>query len=144
MNAQLNGDLLRLLEIKKEMLQKLLHTVKNAADVLKDDDMDAFDQDMEACKKLMSMIDETGATAERLKKQIPELQLYPDIARLESDVEYLLSEIEQARKDCNNIAEQKLRTYGQQIKAIRGTQKGINGYASQFQRRDAVFIDAKK
>jgi hypothetical protein len=144
MNEQMNGDLLRLLEIRKELLAKLLEGVKRASGVLKDDNMDAFDQEMESCKKLMAMVDETGNTLDRLKQQIPETQRYPRVARIESDIAYILGEIEQARRDCNNVAELKLKSYGQQIKAVRGTQRGIDGYASQFQKRGAVFIDAKK
>jgi len=144
MNTQLISDLARLLEIKKELLLKILEEVRNAAVVLKDENMDAFDQKMEGCKKLMATIDETSATADRLKRQIPDAQVYPGVARLESDIAYILGEIEQARSECNNIAEQTLKTYGRQIKAIRGTQRGIDGYASQFKKRDAIFIDAKK
>ena len=144
MNAQLNGDLVQLLEIKKELLLKLLEGVKHAAVVLKDENMDAFDQEMEGCKKLMATIDETGATADSLKRQMPDSQVHPGVARLESDTAYILGEIEQARSECNNIAEQTLKTYGRQIKAVRGTQRGIDGYANQLVKRDAVFIDAKK
>jgi hypothetical protein len=144
MSAQMNGDLLRLLEIKKELLAQLLESVKRAAGALKDDDMDAFGQEMERCKGLMATADETGATAETLKQQMPGAQPHPELARLENDIAYIAGQIDQARRECNDVAEQKLKTYGQQIKAIRHTQRGIDGYASQFQRRDAFFIDAKK
>jgi prefoldin subunit 5 len=144
MSTQFNGDLLRLLEIKRELLVKLLEAMKRAAALLQDDDMDAFDQEMESCTQLMKTIDETGATVDRLKAQISDMRRYPEIAGLENNLVYIADQIELARRDCNTIAELKLKIYGQQIKAIRGARRGIEGYASQLQKRDAVFIDAKK
>ena len=143
MSVQLSGDLVRLLEIKKELLAKLLDAVKRAAEYLRDEDMDAFSLEMENGKNLMTMADETGATADKLRRQISDSQ-HPELDRLERDIAYISGQVEQARRECNDIAEQKLKTYGQQIKAIRHTRKGIDGYASQFQNKDSVFIDAKK
>jgi len=118
--------------------------MKRAAALLQDDNMDAFDQEMGSCNQLMKTIDETDATADKLKQQILDTRCYPEIARLENGIAQIVGALEQVRKDCNNIAELKLKTYGQQIKDIRSTRRGIDGYASQFQKRDAVFIDAKK
>ena len=143
MSGQLSGDLIRLLEIKKELLVKLLDAVKRAAECLRDEDMDAFSLEMENCKDLMTMADETGATADNLRRQAADPQ-HPELDRLESDIAYISGQVEQAHRECNDIAEHKLNTYGQQIKAIRCTRKGIDGYASQFQSKDSVFIDAKK
>ncbi len=144
MNAQLNGDLVRLLEIQKELLAKLLAAVKRSAGALRAEDMDAFSQEMENCKALMKMADETSGTAEKLRQQMPDEAALPELTRLERDIAYIAGQVEQARRDCNEVAEHKLKTYGQQIKAIRNNRKGVGGYAVQMQSRDALFIDEKK
>lgn len=144
MNAQLITDLLRLLEIKKELLVKMLEAVKRSAQMLRENDMDAFSLEMENCKEITDAVDELGITESSLRAQIPDAQQQSELIKLESGIVYILEQIERTRRECNDIAQQKLQVYGQQIKAVRHTKRGIDGYANQFQRRDAVFIDAKK
>ena len=144
MKAQLIADLSRLLEIKKELLAKMLETVKRSAAMLYEDDMDAFSLEMEHCEEITAMVDEMSVTEDSLRAQIPDAQQQSELIKLESGITYILEQIERSRRECNDIAQQRLQAYGQQIKAIRHTKKGIDGYANQFQRRDAFFIDAKK
>jgi hypothetical protein len=144
MNAQLNSDLVRLLEIKKELLAKLLDAVNRAAECLQHEDMDTFSLEMENCKNITILADDTGASVNHLRQQVSDTLQHPELIRLESDIAYISTEIEQARRECNDIAELKLKTYGQQIRAIRHTRKGIGGYTSQLNTREAFFIDAKK
>lgn len=144
MNAQLCGDIVKLLEIKKELLVRILDAVKQAAESLREDDMDTFSSEMESCKELMETAEEMSATVDKLKQQMPEESQNTELASLESGILYILGQIEQARRECNDIAEQNLKIYGQQIKAIRHTRKGLAGYASQMKRRHAFFIDEKK
>lgn len=144
MNSQLITDLLRLLEIKKELLVRMLDALKRSALMLREDDMDAFSTEMENCKEITAAVDELGITESSLRAQIPDAQQQSELIKLESGIVYILEQIERTRRECNDIAQQKLQVYGQQIKAVRHTKRGIDGYANQFQRRDAVFIDAKK
>lgn len=144
MKAQLIADLARLLEIKKELLAKMLEAVKQSAAALREDDMDAFSLEMESCKETTAMVDELGVTEGSLRAQVPDAQQQPEIIKLESGITYILEQIERSNRECNDIAQQKLQAFGQQIKSIRHTKKGIDGYASQFVHRDAFFIDAKK
>ena len=143
MNTQLADDLFRLLEIKIELLTKLLDTIRRSAVLLGDDDTDTFSHEMENCKDVTSMIDELEGTITRLRQQIPDEQ-QGRFAKLESEIAYILGQIDAAQKESNDVAQQKLQTFGQQIKAIRYTKKGIDGYASQMKNPDAFFIDAKK
>ncbi len=144
MKAQLTADLAQLLEIKKELLAKMLEAIKRSAMALSRDDMDAFSAEMEGCKGITAAVDELGITETSLRAQIPDVQQQPAIIKMDSGIQYILEQSERARRECNDIAQQKLRVYGQQIKAVRHTKRGIDGYANQFQHRDAVFIDAKK
>ena len=143
MSAQLAAEYTKLLGIKKELLNKLLVSLRRSVDLLREDDMDAFDAEMTACQEITGKIDELGCTLDRIREQaLPARQ--EEAAALESGIKDMIRQIKLAQKECNDVAEQKLHTYGQQIKAIRHTKKGIEGYHSQFQKRDAVFIDEKK
>jgi hypothetical protein len=126
------------------LLARLLDSVKRTYTLLERDDMDAFDREMDRCGETMARVDELEVSVENLKGRIPDVQQQPDIVRLEREIRYIAQQIEQARRECNDLAQQKLGGYSQQIKGIRHTKKGIDGYASQLQRRDAFFIDAKK
>ena len=143
MNAQLADDLFRLLKIKKELLTKLLDSIRRSRGLLDDDDMDTFSHEMENCKGISKMIDELGSTVIKLKEQMPDVH-QERFVKLESEITYILGQIDVAQKESNDVAQQKLQLYGQQIKAIMNTKKGINGYSSQLNKRDAFFIDAKK
>lgn len=143
MSPQVSGERICLLQIKKELLARMLDSVRRSAALLREDDMDAFDSEMDGCKEITEKVDEIAASIKRLAGE-PAGAHADEIARLEKDIAYIAGQIESARMECNDVAQQKLHMYGQQIKSVRHTQKGINGYANQFQRRDAVFIDEKK
>ena len=144
MKEQLIADLERLLEIKKELLANMLEAVKRSTAALREDEMDTFSREMESCKQITTAVDELGITEGSLRAQIPDAQQQPQITKIESGIVYILEQIVRSRRECNDIAQQKLQVFGQQIKAIQHTKKGIDGYANQFQSRDAFFIDAKK
>lgn len=144
MRNQLAKDLKRLLEIKKELLAKLLDAVERAEGLLANEDIGAFNSEMDRCADMMSMVDEMEQSAAGLKQRLPDFKQLPDIIRLESDIAFIAEQIERFRRECNDLAQQMLDGYSQQIRVIRHTKKGIDGYANQFQGRDAFFIDAKK
>ncbi len=143
MSTQLADDLFRLLVIKTELLTKLLDAIRRSAVLLREDDMDTFSHEMESCKDVTGMIDELEVTAVQLRQQIPETQM-GRFTKLESEIGCILRQIDAAQKESNDVAQQKLQAFGQQIKAVRYAKKGIDGYASQFVKRDAFFIDEKK
>jgi len=143
MSAQLTAEYMRLLGHKKELLNKLLESLRRSASLLREDDMDAFDAEMAACDGFTGKVDELVYSLDRIREQAA-LGSLSEAAALEESINDIFRQVAHAQKECNDVAEQKLQTYGQQIKAVRRTQKGIEGYASPFKKRDAVFIDAKK
>jgi hypothetical protein len=143
MSAPLTDELVRLLGMKKELLAGMLESLRQSLLYLQQDDMDAFNGEMDACQHIASKVDELGAPAEKLRERAAGAR-QDEIAKLESDIREIVRQIERTRQECNDAAQQKLKLYGQQIKAVRHTQKGIDGYASQFTPRDAVFVDEKK
>jgi hypothetical protein len=143
MKTQFADDLKRLLEIKKELLAKLLDTVKRAEGLLAKDDIEGFNGEMDQCADFMSMADDLEKSAAGLRQQIPDIQQQPEIIRLQGDIAYIAEQVGQLRRECSDLAQQKLDGFSQQIRVIRHSKK-IDGYANQFQSRDAFFIDAKK
>ena len=143
MSTQTAAERVRLLGLKKELLTELLASLGRSARFLGEDDMDAFDAEMAACQEITGKVDELGAALDRIGEQAAAGSL-PEAATLEGEIGEIVNAIKLAQKECSDLAEQKLHTYGQQIKAIRHTKRGIEGYSSQFQKRDAVFVDAKK
>ena len=126
MSTQLAAELVRLLGLKKELLNKVLVSMRRSADFLREDDMDAFDAEMAACQEITVKVDELGLSLDRIREQAVSLR-QEEAAGLEGGISDIVKQIELAQKECNDVAEQKLHTYGQQIKAIRHTQKGIEG-----------------
>lgn len=143
MSARLSAELIRLLGIKKGLLNELLASLGRSVCLLREDDMDAFDTEMDICQQIAAKVDELHRSLDPIKAQATPA-MREETAVLESGIADILKRIDEARKECNDVAEQKLHTYGQQIKTIRHTKKGIDGYTNQFVKRDAAFIDAKK
>ena len=143
MISQLESDFKKLLEIKKELLIKMLNTVRQAAELLGNNDMDAFSEKMEGCKEISESVDDLDKTIKRLKGKMPESKS-ESVKKIKEEIEYIIGQIDDANVDCNNIAQQKLSTYVQQIQKIKQTKRGINGYTGQVKKRDALFIDEKK
>jgi|GEM_PF-1337554 len=143
MSKELAAEYMRLLGRKKELLSKLLESLRRSACLLREDDVDAFDAEMAICDGIREKIDEVVYSLTRIREQASPVDL-SEAGALEERINDILKQVVLARKECNDAAEQKLHAYGQQIKAVRGAQKGIEGYSSPFKKRDAVFIDAKK
>lgn len=141
MSAQF--EYMRLLGQKKDLLSKLLESLRRSAYLLGEDDMDAFDAELAACEEITAKVDELVPALDRIREQASCSGL-PQAAALEGDIQDIGEQIGLAQKECSDVAERKLYGYGQQIKAIRHTQKGIEGYSNPYKKRDAVFIDAKK
>lgn len=143
MSKELAAEYIRLLGQKKELFYKLLESLRRSACLLREDDMDAFDAEMAVCDGIKEKVDELVHSLTRIRKQAPPADL-SEAAALEESINDILKQVVLAQKECNDTAEQKLTAYGRQIKAIRHTKKGIEGYSNPFKKRDAVFIDAKK
>jgi len=143
MSTRLAAEYVKLLGLKKELLTALLASLRRSAHLLREDDMDAFDAEMTACQEIAVKVDEIGLALDRIREQTAPAGL-SEAAALERDIRDMLEQISLAQKECNDVAQGKRHTYGQQIKAIRHTKRGIEGYSSQFMKRDAVFVDAKK
>ena len=143
MSTPLSSEYVRLLGLKKDLLNQILESLGRSADLLREDDMDAFDAEMAACQEITVKVDELGVTLDRIREHgAPDTR--EEAVELIDNINGIIRQIDLRQKECNEVAEQKLYTYKQQIKAIRHTKKGIEGYASQFQKRDAFFVDAKK
>ena len=144
MNPQIEMDLARLLEIKKELLTNLLCSLRRSAEFLETGDMDSFNSEMDSTSGIPAAVDELSTAEAGLKSGLPPAMRNGEIAGLEKNIALILGQLELAQKACKDAAQAKLLHYGRQIKSVRSTQKGIKGYAGQRYKREALFIDEKK
>lgn len=142
MTAQIEADFVRLLELKRELLTDLLTTLRRSAEHLKNGDTDSFNGEMDKIGEISAAVDDLVTAEVGLKSGMPPRN--GKVAELEQSIKYILGQIELAYNDCKDAAQEQLRQFGQQIKSVRGTQKGIEGYAGQRYRSQAAFVDEKK
>ena len=144
MSAQIASDLARLLELKRELLTNLLGSLRRCAEYLGNDDFDAFNSEMDRSSDIPAAVDKLTAAEKGLRDNLPPHMLRGEITAAEKNISILLGQLELVQKECTDAAEDKLRHYSQQIKSVRSTQKGVEGYALQLYRQGAIFIDEKK
>lgn len=144
MSAQIEGDLARLLELKRELLTNLLCSLRRSAEFLENGDMDSFNSEMDSTSGIPAAVDELSAAEAGLRSGLPPALRNGEIAGLEKNIALILGQIQLAQKACKDAAQAQLLHFGRQIKSVRSTQKGIEGYAGQRYKRGAVFIDEKK
>jgi len=144
MSPQIEVDLARLLEIKKELLTNLLCSLRRSAEFLKSGDIDSFNSEMDSSSGIPAAVDELSAAEAGLKGGLSPAIRSGEIAGLEKNIAFILGQLELAQKECQDAAQAKLLYFGQQIKSVRSAQKGIEGYAGQRYKKGALFIDEKK
>ena len=125
MSAPLTDELVRLLGMKKELLAGMLESLRQSLLYLQQDDMDAFNGEMDACQHIASKVDELGAPAEKLRERATGAR-QDEIAKLESDIREIVRQIERTRQNATTQPS-RAQFYGQQIKAVRHTQKVSTG-----------------
>ncbi len=144
MSPQIEGDLARLLELKKELLANLLCSLRRSEEFLKSGDVDSFNSEMDSAGGIPAAVDELSAAEAGLRSGLPPALRNGEIAGLEKNIALILGQIQLAQKACKDAAQTQLLHFGRQIKSVRSTQRGIEGYAGQRYKRGAAFIDEKK
>ncbi|MGI6151290.1 MAG: hypothetical protein ACOYIR_05000 [Christensenellales bacterium] len=144
MTPKIEADLVRLLELKRDLLTEMLLSLRRSAELLNSGDTDAFHSEMDKIGEIPAAVDELTAAEAGLRSGLVLSGRNERIAELEKNIAYVLGQIEQAHKECKEAAQAQLLHFGRQIKSVRSTQKGIEGYAGQRLNREAVFVDAKK
>ncbi len=132
--------LINILQLKKELLVKILDSTRKAAGLLTNDKLEEFDREMQSCGEFMKRVDEINEAAENLMKKAWK---EPEQLQLENEMEYILNRITEANRECSDIAQEKLKGFGQQIKALRQTKQSIGSYTKK-PAQEAIFFDAKK
>jgi folylpolyglutamate synthase/dihydropteroate synthase len=90
------------------------------------------------------MVDELAAAEENMNGHFSAARQKDGIIKANREILCVLGQIELAQKACDETARRKLQDFGRQIKTVRHTKKGIDGYSNQMKKREAFFIDAKK
>jgi len=141
MTAQLEAGLVRLLELKRQMLSGLLSAFQSGAEHLKKGDVPAFDAEMDKIAGLPEALSDLEKAESKLRAGC--FVRGGRAAELERDIALVAKQIQIAYEDCKSAAQGQLEEYGQRIKNLRNAQKGIRGYGAQRQ-AEAVFFDQRK
>lgn len=140
MKEQIINDLTNMLGIKKELLQRMLNSVRRSIDLLSGDSIDDFNTEMDKCQEYMHNVDRVNETISGM--QIPDSEKTAPVLELERDIVLILSQLADANMECNSAAKEKLNNFGYQIKALRQKRQGISIYACQVG-RNAAFVDLR-
>lgn len=143
MTAKTEADLVSLLELKRQMITDLLNALRQSKEHLNNGDAQAFDAEMNKIEDLPEALEKLSQAEAELRRFLPDAARSGRVAELDKDIDYIRGEAGRAYQDCKNAAHEKMQEYGQQIKSLRNTQKGIKGYAGQRQTQ-AVFVDQRK
>jgi hypothetical protein len=130
----MSGNITDILKAKKTLLEELLGTINKAMRLLEEDNVDEFDRELQSCELIMRKVDELGKTSSE--------EMSPADIEISRDIEQIFGRIVQANNDLRELSEEKLKSYGSQIKAIRQKKQGLDAYNRNAQ--SAVFIDEKQ
>ncbi|MGE5495257.1 MAG: hypothetical protein ACM3S4_08180 [Burkholderiales bacterium] len=130
----MSGNITDILKAKKTLLEELLDTINKAMRLLKEDNVDEFDRELQSCEQIMRKVDELGKT--------PSEEMSPADVEIGKEIEQLFGRIVQANNALRELSEEKLKSYGSQIKAIRQKRQGLDAYNRSS--NSAVFIDEKQ
>ncbi len=130
----MSGNITDILKAKKTLLEELLGTINKAMRLLEEDNVDEFDRELQSCELIMRKVDELG--------KISSEEMSPADIEISRDIEQIFGRIVQANNDLRELSEEKLKSYGSQIKAIRQKKQGLDAYNRNAQ--SAVFIDEKQ
>jgi hypothetical protein len=140
MKEQIANDLTGVLGAKKELLQRMLNSIRRSIDLLAGDSIDDFNNEMDKCQEYMHEIDKINVTITSM--QPPDIEKPYAVLQLENQIVYVLRQIADANMECNSAAKEKLKSFGYSIKALRQKRQGIDIYTYQFG-RNAAFVDVK-
>jgi hypothetical protein len=130
----MSGNITDILKAKKTLLEELLGTINKAMRLLEEDNVDEFDRELQSCEQIMRKVDELGKTSSE--------EMSSTDIEISRDIGQMFGRIVQANNDLRELSEEKLKSYGGQIKAIRQKKQGLDAYNRNAQ--SAVFIDEKQ
>ncbi|MFA5675709.1 MAG: hypothetical protein WDA65_04220 [Christensenellales bacterium] len=132
------GDLLSILEQKKEWLTKMLDITRQFKVMLEADRIDEFEDGLKNREIMIAKID--GLT--NIERKIS-TKSGADTVIIKKQTQEIIKEILKVDKENTELATKKIKWYKEQIKSINDRKKGMGSY-SQDQRGDAFYVDAKK
>lgn len=133
-----HGDLLSVLEQKKEWLLKMLNITRQFKVMLEADHIDEFENGLKSREKMIAKID--GLTS--IEREFG-TDSSVDIVVIKKQTQEIIREILQADKENTELATKKIKWYKEQIKKINDRKKGSSSYSNNVQ-GNAFYVDAKK
>lgn len=139
MNPKDGGQLLAILEQKKEWLTKMQNLTEQCGIQLQNDDIDAFSKSLEAREGIISKIDAFS----QMEKQMPPVK-DNQIVVLKQEIRGIIHKIMQLDEHNTELAQSKIELYKEELKNLNQKKKGIGTYKNAYLKSDAFYFDEKK
>lgn len=134
-------DRVKLLRLKKNLLCDMLASTQRMSDMIGNEQFEELGKEVEKRQAIIGQIDQADKDLERFSDS----DTSSDASQiLVADIQILLRDICVLDQSNNEAAAVKQKEFTSQIKNIKQSKKGINGYAAPFTMQGSVFIDAKK
>ena len=135
---------------KVEHLQRMLQNTNKQADLIEKDEIGALVDTLDERQRIMDGVDVLDGRLDKFYQE-----LLTDYPQKEEDIHQVvqpyIEQIETLIKDIKTLddtnrlkTQNKLAEYGQEIKQVRDTNKGVDTYTNPYQSADGLFFDTKK
>ncbi len=132
------GNLLSILEQKKEWLTKMLDITRQFKALLEADRIDEFENGIKSRETIIAKIDGLINIERKFGNKNS-----ADIVILKKQTQEIIQQILEVDKENTELATKKIKWYKEQIKSINESKKGTSSYSKSMQ-ENAFYVDAKK
>lgn len=134
-------DRVKLLRLKKDLFCDMLASTQRMSNMIGSDQFEELGKEVEKRQAIIDQINQADKFLERFSDSVTSSDASQTLV---SDIQMLLRDIYVLDQSNNEAAAVKQKEFTSQIKNIKQSKKGINGYAAPFTMQGSVFIDAKK
>ena len=133
-------------EERKTAAGQMLKEALRGAEVLKEEDTEAYLGTLEEREKLMRHIDALDVKFSALERSAPpaDAALKEALSALESETRESLKAVSREDALARERGEALLKEYRKRLKSLRKSGEQVMGYTKMYQQTDAVFLDKKR
>jgi predicted transcriptional regulator len=139
MNAHEKAELIKVLNQKKGLLDKMMQMTAKIRTELEQDRIEAFAEAIHVRQKIITQIDS-------LTKAEQAFSVGDDIEvmTLKKEIRDIVASTLKQDEENTSLAQQKLQKYRDQIRHLNQTKKSVGGYTQPMNKEEAFFVDANK
>jgi len=131
---------------KKELLSRAAQIAQSQAEMIREDQIETLRESMQERERITREIDRIDARCAQIRRRISDGA--PDtctrLGESEKGMMELLIRIQTADQANGEQLRGKLREYQSQLRQLRQTRKGMEGYTRTYASEDGIFFDTRK